>query len=109
MTVLTALPYSPWSEKATWALDHHRIDYKYDEHMPLVGDIKLRWRLRKPKGIVTVPVLEDGGRFFTDTSGKPSGGSTMTTPASRSNDGTNWSTIGTIRSTSSSLPGAAGA
>lgn len=67
MTKLIALPYSPWSEKARWALDHHRIDYKYSEHAPLVGDLRLRVLLRKPKGHVTVPILEDGGRWFTDS------------------------------------------
>jgi glutathione S-transferase len=67
MTRLIALPYSPWSEKARWALDHHRIDYKYSEHAPLVGDLRLRVLLRKPKGRVTVPALEDGGRWYTDS------------------------------------------
>lgn len=67
MTRLIALPYSPWSEKARWALDHHRIDYRLSEHAPLVGDLRLRILLRKPKGRVTVPALEDGGRWFTDS------------------------------------------
>jgi glutathione S-transferase len=67
VTRLIALPYSPWSEKARWALDHHRIEYEYSEHAPIVGDLRLRILLRKPKGRVTVPVLEDGGRWFTDS------------------------------------------
>src|SRR5688572_24596337 len=67
MTKLYALAYSPWSEKARWALDHHRIDYKYSEHLPLVGELKLRVLLRKPKGRISVPVLRDGGRWFTDS------------------------------------------
>lgn len=62
-----AIPFSPWSEKARWALDHHQIHYRYEEHIPLVGDIKLRLLLRKPTGRVTVPVLEDGGRWYTDS------------------------------------------
>lgn len=67
MTVLTGIAFSPWSEKARWALDHHRIDYKYEEYVPIVGELKLRWRLRRPKGAVTVPVLSDGGRYVTDS------------------------------------------
>src|SRR5688572_5145639 len=67
MTELTGLTYSPWSEKARWALDHHRIDYKFSEHVLFFGEIKLRIRLRRPRGIITVPVLFDGGRSFTDS------------------------------------------
>jgi glutathione S-transferase len=67
MTELTALPYSPWSEKARWALDHHRIDYKFKEHVVFLGEIRLRILLRRPTGIITVPVLFDGGRAFTDS------------------------------------------
>lgn len=67
MLVLTALPYSPWSEKARWALDHHRMEYREEEHVPLLGDIKLRIRLRKPTGRVTVPVLYDGHAWLTDS------------------------------------------
>jgi glutathione S-transferase len=67
MLVLTALPYSPWSEKARWALDHHRMEYREEEHIPLLGDIKLRLRLRRPTGRVTVPVLYDGSAWLTDS------------------------------------------
>jgi glutathione S-transferase len=67
MARFIAIPFSPWSEKARWALDHHRLDYKYEEHIPLIGDIKLRLLLRRPTGRVTVPVLEDGGRWYTDS------------------------------------------
>jgi glutathione S-transferase len=67
MITLTALPISPWSEKAKWALDHHRIHYRYDEYRPLIGEIKLRLLLRKPTGRVTVPVLHDGATWLTDS------------------------------------------
>jgi glutathione S-transferase len=61
---LIALPYSPWSEKARWALDHHRVNYHETEHIPLLGGPLLRWRLRRPTGRVTVPaILFDGGRL----------------------------------------------
>lgn len=67
MTRLTALSYSPWSEKARWALDHHRIPYEYEEHVPVVGELKLRIRLRSPTGLVTVPVLHHGDEWLTDS------------------------------------------
>ncbi len=52
-----ALPYSPWSEKARWALDHHRIPYEEIEHIPMLGAPWLRARLRRPVGHITVPAL----------------------------------------------------
>jgi len=64
---LYALPYSPWSEKARWALDHHRIAYEEVEHLLFVGDLRLRLLLKKPTGRVTVPLLDDHGVFFTDS------------------------------------------
>jgi glutathione S-transferase len=67
MIELTALPFSPWSEKARWALDHHRIEYKYKEYTPLLGEVSLRIRLRKPRGRVTVPVLRDGRTWLVDS------------------------------------------
>ncbi|MRG95699.1 glutathione S-transferase family protein [Polyangium spumosum] len=64
---LYGIPFSPWSEKARWALDHHRIAYEKVDHQLLVGDIRLRILLRKPTGRVTVPVLDDRGVLFTDS------------------------------------------
>lgn len=48
MRTLYGMHYSGWTEKARWALDHHRVDYRYREHMPLIGELALRWRT--PKG-----------------------------------------------------------
>jgi glutathione S-transferase len=56
---LVALPLSPWSEKARWALDHHGIDYVEKTYLPMVGAPLLRWRLRRLRGRVTVPILVD--------------------------------------------------
>jgi glutathione S-transferase len=67
MLVLTSLPFSPWSEKARWALDHHRIDYKNEGYIPILGEMSLRLRLRRPRGRVTVPVLYDGSTWHTDS------------------------------------------
>ncbi|NOJ79633.1 glutathione S-transferase N-terminal domain-containing protein [Myxococcus xanthus] len=48
---------SPWSEKARWALDHHRLAYAYREHYPLIGELSLRLRARRLKGRVSTPML----------------------------------------------------
>ncbi|MCY1019226.1 glutathione S-transferase N-terminal domain-containing protein [Pyxidicoccus sp. MSG2] len=61
MRTLYGLRYSSWTEKALWALDHHRVSFRYREHMPLIGEALLRWRT--PKGVhPSVPMLldEDG-------------------------------------------------
>ncbi|HSN98176.1 MAG TPA: glutathione S-transferase, partial [Candidatus Nanopelagicales bacterium] len=67
MARLFQLPYSPWSEKARWALDHHRVPYERVDHVPLLGDLRLRVLQRKPTGRVTVPALEDSGTWYTDS------------------------------------------
>ena len=54
---LIALDYSPWSRKARWALDHHRLRYDYVEYLPMVGALYLRAKARRPFGLVTVPLL----------------------------------------------------
>ncbi|MDI1448993.1 glutathione S-transferase family protein [Polyangium sp. 6x1] len=64
---LYGIPFSPWSEKARWALDHHRIAYEEVEHYPIAGELRLRILLRKPTGRVTVPILADHGVLFTDS------------------------------------------
>lgn len=57
MIELIAESFAPWSEKARWALDHHRVAYTYHEYTPVLSEPWLRWRLRKIGGRVTVPVL----------------------------------------------------
>lgn len=67
MAVLVALSYSPWSEKARWALDHHQVPYEEEHYLPMIGEPGLRLRLKKPFGRVTVPVFFDGSRAITDS------------------------------------------
>lgn len=58
MRTLYGMGYSGWTEKARWALDHHRVPYRYREHMPLLGEPLLRWRT--PRGVhPSVPMLLD--------------------------------------------------
>jgi hypothetical protein len=46
MTELLALPYSPWSEKARWALDVRGVPYDYRRYQPVLGELALRVKLR---------------------------------------------------------------
>jgi glutathione S-transferase len=55
--VFLSLPYSPWSERAKWALDFRRVEYQKRMYQPLIGEPELRWRVKKLFGAVSVPVL----------------------------------------------------
>ena len=65
--------YSPWSERARWVLDHHRLPYQSLDHLPFVGER----RLRRLAGVgqrhddknkrVTVPLLLVGDQPITES------------------------------------------
>jgi glutathione S-transferase len=59
MTELLGLPYSPWTEKARWALDARGVPYEFRHYQPLLGEPALRAKLRRLRGRVSVPVLTD--------------------------------------------------
>jgi glutathione S-transferase len=64
MRTLYGIGYSGWTEKARWALDHHRVAYRYREHTPLMGELGLRWRTAR--GVYpSVPLLVGGGDAIT--------------------------------------------
>lgn len=68
MAELLGIPFSPWSEKARWALEVRHVPYKHRVYAPLVGEPGLRWKLGKWTGKVTVPVLtDDDGKVFGDS------------------------------------------
>jgi glutathione S-transferase len=64
---LIALRYSPWSERALWALDHHRIAYRLVPHEPVIGERKLRRIVGPREGRHTVPVLLTGDETLTES------------------------------------------
>jgi glutathione S-transferase len=64
---LIQLHYSPWSERARWALDHHAIAYDAVEHVPFLGELRLRRIVGNKPGRATVPVLIDGHTVLTDS------------------------------------------
>jgi glutathione S-transferase len=59
--------YSPWSERARWALDHHEVPHRRVAHLPMVGELLLRLRARRPFGRVSVPLLVDGRDLKSDS------------------------------------------
>lgn len=64
---LIQIPFSPWSEKARWALDHHRIGYRSVDHVPMVAEPLLRALARDLRRPATVPVLIDGKTVLSDS------------------------------------------
>lgn len=67
MRTLVGMSYSPWTQKARWALDHHRVSYRFEEHTPLLGEPALRVRARMLGGVVSVPILVGGGERQLDS------------------------------------------
>lgn len=54
---LLHLPYSPWSERARWALDARAVPYRRKTYQPVLGEPRLRLLLSRWTGPVSVPVL----------------------------------------------------
>ncbi|APR87512.1 Glutathione S-transferase family protein [Minicystis rosea] len=68
MTELLGISFSPWTEKARWALDARRVPYRFRHYQPLLGEPALRLKLRQLAGRVSVPVLTtDEGRAIADS------------------------------------------
>ncbi len=65
--ILVVLPHSPWSDKARWALDHHRISYRAVDHVPLVFEPLLRLASRDVRQKPTVPILFAGSEVCRDS------------------------------------------
>jgi glutathione S-transferase len=63
---LVQLVYSPWSERARWALDHHGLVYRTIEHVPFLGELRLRKIVGRGRR-ATVPVLIDGHTKLTES------------------------------------------
>jgi glutathione S-transferase len=68
MPELLGLPYSPWSEKARWALEARGVPYVSRPYAPLIGELALRRKLGRWRGPVSVPVLTtDDGEAIADS------------------------------------------
>jgi glutathione S-transferase len=55
---LYGIGYSPWTERARWALEHHGIDFGYREHVPYLGEPVIRFLYRDVEGKPSVPLLK---------------------------------------------------
>jgi glutathione S-transferase len=64
---LLSLDYSPWSERARWALEHHGLSYQLLQHAPFVGEHRLRKLAGKPVGRATAPLLLADGDVLRDS------------------------------------------
>lgn len=64
---LWGLTYSPWTEQARWALDHHSLAYRLRKYVPFIREFALRLRMKKFWGKVTVPVMIVGKEVFPDS------------------------------------------
>ena len=65
--VLVSLHVSPWSERAKWALDHHGLPYRVVQHMPVIGERRLRRLVGLDKPRATVPVLIAADEVLTES------------------------------------------
>lgn len=66
-TTLIALPYSPWSEKARWALQASGVPFHEQHYQPLIGELALRRLTGQWSGPASVPVLVTGDGAVADS------------------------------------------
>ena len=64
---LYGMRFSPYSEKARWALDHHNVVYRWHEHVPMMGELALRMRAGSLGKKASVPMAIDGDTVFRDS------------------------------------------
>lgn len=68
MARLFAASYSPFTERAAWALDHHKVRYRRVEHTPMLGEPILRLRTGAWRGKLTIPIyVDDDGHLIRDS------------------------------------------
>jgi glutathione S-transferase len=60
--LLVGEAFSPWTQKARWALEHCGVDYTYREYTPTLSEPWLRWQMQLWSGAVSVPVLLAGAQ-----------------------------------------------
>jgi glutathione S-transferase len=63
--LLLTIPFSHYCEKARWALDHARVEYVEEGHVPGFHRLAVR---RAKSGKTSVPVLVADGRTLDDSS-----------------------------------------
>lgn len=64
---LWSLSYSPWSDRARWALDQCRVEYERHAYAPLLGEPAMRMRTGNWTRLVSVPVMLTDEGVLTDS------------------------------------------
>lgn len=59
--------FSPWTQKARWALEVCGIPHAYQEYTPVIGETALRWRTGNWRKPATVPVLITSDAVYRDS------------------------------------------
>jgi glutathione S-transferase len=67
MRLLIGEDFSPWTEKARWALDHHGLEYDFHQYQPLIEEPWLRIKTGNLRDKATVPALLDGPEIARDS------------------------------------------
>ena len=67
--VLFHISYSPWSERARWALSHHKVEHERKHYLPMVGELSMRLKLGRPSEPVSVPLMFVDGGVIDDSYG----------------------------------------
>lgn len=67
MRTFYSIHVSPWSELARWALDHHRVEVRRVEYLPLVAEVQIRLATGRVFARVSAPTLVDGQAVFADS------------------------------------------
>jgi glutathione S-transferase len=68
MWTLHAIGYSPWSERARWALDHHGVRYREREFVPMLSEPLIRAQTGTWRGRISAPLLVDAHALIVDSS-----------------------------------------
>ncbi len=64
---LYGMRFSPYSEKARWALDHHGVPFQWHDHVPMAGELALRMRAGSLAKKASVPLAVDGDVVLRDS------------------------------------------
>lgn len=67
MNKLIGLYYTPWTERARWALDFHGVPYQYSEYITMLDEPWLRFKAGRLTGKVSVPLLITPERNISDS------------------------------------------
>lgn len=68
MPTLVHIPFSPWSQRARWALALQRVPHEAVVYTPRLNEPWLRWKLGRPWASFTLPVLlRDDGPALLDS------------------------------------------